>query len=89
MTVATSRFDSKRPTPPTRPRREARRSNRIPPITARQSVVIIQNRAGTRNALNPGNSISSAYGPRYMNGCPISVGAGPRLNSHVSTAASA
>ena len=47
-------------------------------MTARHSVVIIQNRAGTRSALNPGNHISSAYGPRYMNGFPIREGAGYR-----------
>ncbi len=68
---------------------EARRSKTTAPTTARHSVVIIQNRAGTRSELNPGRYISSAYGPRYMSGLPISVGDGPKLNSHMTKPASA
>ena len=72
-----------------RPSFSVSRANTIAPTTARHSVTVIQNRAGTRSELNPGRYISSAYGPRYMSGFPISVGAGPRLNSHMTNPATA
>ena len=61
----------------------------IAPMTEKHSTVIIQNRVGTRKALNPGRYINSAYGPRYMNVSPINDGDGPRLRSHVTNAATA
>src|SRR5262249_46836440 len=68
---------------------DASRSKSTAPITARHIVVIVQNRAGTRRELKAGRNISSEYGPRYISGLPRSVGAGPRLNNHVTNAATA
>ena len=72
-----------------RPSLSVSRANTIAPITARHSVTVIQKRAGTRSELKPGRYISNAYGPRYMIGFPISVGAGPRLSSHMTNPATA
>ena len=72
-----------------RPSFSVSRANTIAPITARHNVTVIQKRAGTRSELKPGRYISSVYGPRYMNGLPISVGAGPRLKSHITNPATA